>query len=129
MEGIETSVAPGPVLGRDAILAQRNTPRVVETVEAFGGTVRVQALTAKEKDAFDASLIVGSGKRQKVETKNIRARLAARSIVDESGALVFTDDDADKLGDLSGADMQRIYDKAQELSGISDDDVEELAGN
>ncbi|MGI8765706.1 MAG: hypothetical protein ACR2KM_04210 [Gemmatimonadaceae bacterium] len=127
MEG-ENETA-GAVLGRDAILALRAQPRAVERVEAFGSHVLVQALTAKEKDAFDASLIVGSGKHQRVATANIRARLAARSIVDEAGKLIFTDADADTLGDLPGADLQRIYDAAQRLSGISDADVEELAGN
>lgn len=124
-----TIPAEAPVLGREQILALRGKPRETRRVPAFGGTVIVQALTAKEKDDFDASLIVGRGKQATISTKNVRARLAVRSIVDESGRRVFTDADAAILGELPGKDLQAVYDAAQDLSGISDADVEELAGN
>lgn len=128
-ETAQNQAEDAPILGRDQILALRARPRAQRRVQAFGGTVIVQAMTAAEKDDFDASLIVGKGRNQTISTKNVRARLAVRCIVNEEGKRVFTDADATQLGELPGADLQAVYDAAQEISGISDADVEELAGN
>ena len=61
-----------------------------------------------------------------VDLKNVRAKLVARSVVDESGARVFDDADVLKLSDKSAAGLQRVFEVAQRLSGLSDEDVDEL---
>ena len=98
-------------------------------VPEWGGTVRVKALTAKERDAFEAGLVVGKGKNRRVSIDNVRAQLVVASVVDADGKQMFKPADAEWMGDQSAAAVARVYDVAGRLSGVSDDDVEELAGN
>ena len=59
---------------------------------------------------------------------NVRAKLCAWCIVDEGRRpRVFADADIVALGAKSAAALDRIYDVASDLSGITDEDVEELA--
>ena len=66
-------------------------------VPEWGGTVRVKAMSGVEKDAFEASVTTirrnGNKVEQRPNLENVRAKLLAHCIVDESGALIFDDDD------------------------------------
>lgn len=91
--------------------------------------VRVRGLTGTDRDAFETSLLVGAGKNQKISTLNIRAKLAALSIVDSNNEPLFNLNDIERLGKKSAAALDRVFAVAQRLSKITDDDVEELAKN
>jgi hypothetical protein len=90
--------------------------------------VMVRGMTGAERDAFEQSNIVGKGKNRDVNLRNYRAKLVIWSVVDEDGKRLFTDADAEWLGDKSAAALSRIVDVASRLSGISEQDVEELTG-
>jgi len=64
-----------------------------------------------------------------VNLANVRARLCAISIVDETGKRMFSDEDVRALGRKSAAALDRVFAAAQRLSGLTDEDVEELAKN
>lgn len=115
------------LLSKSQILAAADL--VTEDVEVpeWGGTVRVRAITAAERDAFETSVVGdGKGKRNLV---NLRARLVALAIVDDAGQRLFSDGEAEALGGKSGAAMDRVYAVAQRLSGLTERDVKELEGN
>jgi hypothetical protein len=118
------------LLNKDAILTADDLTSEDVEVPEWGGTVRLRALTGTERDDFEASC-VGEEKNGKpsVNAKNIRARLVARCCVGEDGQRLFTDAEVTKLGMKSGRALDRLWDAARRLSGMSDDDVEELAGN
>ncbi len=116
-------------LSRDAILAANDVQFEDVPVPEWGGTVRVKAMTGRERDALEASMIVGKGKNANVNLNNLRAKLVARSIVDENGARVFSDEDIAALGAKSAAALTRVYEVAQHLSGITQEDVDELTKN
>ena len=66
----------------------------------------------------------------KTKPKSIwRAKLAAMLLCDESGKLLFTPAEAEKLGEKSAAALHRIWTKALELMSISDKEVAELEKN
>lgn len=89
--------------------------------------VWVQGMSGTERDAWEKSLIVGRGKRRDVNTENVRAKLAARCLVTAPGGdRLFTDDEAALLGALPAAVLNPIFEKAQRLSGVSDEDLDEL---
>lgn len=92
----------------------------------IGLTVYVRAMSGVERDAWEKSLLEGRGKNQRVNTDNVRAKLVAKVTCDEKGERVFTDADAVELGKGRVDVLNRIFSKAQELSGVSDKDVEEL---
>lgn len=104
--------------------------KVVEVPEWGGGRVRVKALTGTERDAFESSLVVNKGKKsQYTDTRNVRAKLAAMTIVDKDLNAMFDQADVAKLGKKSAAALERVFSTAMELSKITDEDLEELAGN
>lgn len=113
-------------LTRDAILAAQDLPSADVEVPEWGGTVRVRALTGTERDAFEASIVDASAKGAKVNTRNMRAKLVAASVVDEQGNRIFSDTDIVALGRKSAAALNRVFEVAQRLSGLSETDVEEL---
>ena len=120
------------ILGRDAILnADDLTTETVEVVQ-WGGSVIVKGLTGVERDDWEASRIdhkakVKAGQSRPQNLVNYRASLVARTIVDESGKLLFSDKDIVALGKKSAAALVKVFDAALKLSGLTDDDAEELA--
>lgn len=116
-------------LSRDVILAATDVQFEDVEVPEWGGKVRVKSLTGKERDALESSMIVGKGKNKDVSLSNLRAKLVAQSVVDEQGMAIFTDEDIPALGAKSAAALNRVYEVAQRLSGITQDDVDELTKN
>ena len=118
------------LLDRDAILGAQDLPTEDVSVPEWGGTVRVRGLTGSERDAWEASLVQGAGtKHARLVLADVRARLLARTIVDEEGKHIFGDGDIKALSAKSAMALERVFKVAQRLSGLTDEDVEELAGN
>lgn len=114
------------LLSRSQILESDDLVTEDVPVPEWGGDVRVRTLTGTERDAFELS-ISGDGKKKNLE--NLRARLAALCIIDEDGQRVFSDDDVRKLGLKSAGALGTVFDVASRLNGLTEKDVEELAGN
>ena len=118
------------LLSREAILAASDLKTEEVAVPEWGGAVLVRGLTGAERDVYEQSVLTGKGKNRDVNLKNARAKLIAMSVIDESGNRLFnTGADVEALGKKSAAAIQRVFEVAQRLSGLSDSDVEELAGN
>jgi len=115
------------ILDRETILEADDLNRRRVQVPEWSGEVLVRALTAAERDAFEADCLQDD--QSTVDLANVRAKLVARTVVDEEGDRVFRDSDVDALGRKSGAAVNRIWRVASELSGITEEDAEELAGN
>lgn len=94
--------------------------------EAF---VFVRAWTSGERDNFEASLVQAKKKGAKVNLENMRAKAVAQGTVDENGGRLFKESDIEWLGTKSAAPIDRIFSVIQRLSGMSDQDVEEIAKN
>lgn len=117
------------LLSRDMILGAVDLPSEDVDVREWGGIVRVRALTGAERDAFEASIVEQKGKKTTFNAANMRAKLVAMSVVDENGQRLFDDDDAQLLGKKSAAALNRVFEVAQRLSGLTQEDVEELEKN
>ena len=117
------------LLTREEILQADDLPVEDVDVPEWGGTVRVRTLSGAERDRFEGSITEQRGKKIKVKADNIRAKLVALSVVNEKGQPVFDEGDVRQLGKKSAKALDRVFDVAQRLSGISDEDVEELAKN
>lgn len=117
------------LLSREQIIgAEDRTTEDVEVPE-WGGTVRVRALSGAERDAYEGSLVqIRSDGTKKLTLANARARLVYLSACDEAGERLFTNEqDVNALGKKSATALQRVWEVASRLSGLTDDDVEELA--
>jgi hypothetical protein len=117
------------LLTRDAILQAQDLPRELVSVPEWGGEVYVRALTGAERDAFEQSIVEQKGKSTKMNLQNMRAKLVALTVVDEEGKRVFSDADAKLLGQKSALALNRVFEVAQKLSGLTPEDVEELTKN
>ena len=115
------------VLNRDAILKINDIAIEQVDVPEWGGSVFVKGMNGSERDQFEQSIVQQRGKNARVNMANIRAKLAAQTICSKDGERLFTDADVKALGGKSASALQRVFDVAQRLSGISSDDVEELA--
>lgn len=117
------------LLTKDAILKADDLTFEDVAVPEWGGTVRVRMLTGAERDAFEDSVVSRKGKNVKTNLSNIRARLVALCLVDANNNRLFEDTDVRALGKKSAAALDRVFSKAQELNGLTEKDVEELAEN
>lgn len=114
------------LLTRDSILQADDRKTQDVPVAEWGGTVRVKAMSGYERDKFETSMVKMNGSKRQENFSNIRARLVALVCVNEDGGRMFTDADITLLGTKSAAALQRVFNVAQELNGMSDSDVEEL---
>jgi len=102
-----------------------------ETIELpeWGGSVVVRELTGAERDAWEASIITSDGAQSPETMRNVRAKLIVKTIIDDEGELLFTDDDIDRVGALSGSTLNKIFEVACRLSALTAAEMDELEGN
>lgn len=99
------------------------TPEGAEEV----ATVRLRTLTGGERDKFESDSIDQRGKNNKMNLVNLRARLVALCAVDESGQRLFGDKEVTQLGAKRASVLDKLFQAAQELNGMTQKDVEELS--
>lgn len=90
----------------------------------------LRSLTGAERDAYEQSLVKGEGKKRTMNFDNMRAKLVARCVVhQETKQPLFSTRQIGELGQKNAAALEVLFDAARKLSGLSDEDVEELEGN
>lgn len=112
------------MITRDTIITPHLPVEEVYVAE-WGGVVRVRGLTARERDAYEASLMSAG----RVSWDNARAKLVVRCLVDAQGQRLLSDTDAEALGGCAAHIIDRLFAVASRLSGLTAQDVETLAGN
>lgn len=129
MTSHDAPAAPGGFLGRDAIIdANDRTYGEVDCPE-WGGKVRIRNLSGTQRDAYEASLVQGRSNDRQLNLANARAKMLVLAIVDGEGRQLFTADDVRALGRKNAAPIERIFDAARKLSGMSQEDVDKLTEN
>lgn len=115
------------LLSKEAILAADDRKTEDVSVPEWGGEVRIRALSGRERDEFETSMVKLNGNKREENFDNLRARLVSLCVVDENNKRLFRGDkDVTQLGNKSAAALQRVFEAAQKLNGMSDEDVEEL---
>lgn len=102
-------------LSKDQILGAVDFDYVDVEVPEWGGSVRLRGLSASERDQFEARLGVSN------DLTNMRARLVVNCLVDADGNRLFTDKEADTLGQKNASVITRLFDEVRNLSGMSDE--------
>jgi hypothetical protein len=118
------------MLSRESILNCVDFTTEVVEVPEWGGALTVKSLSGAERDRFEASITTMNNGVSAFKFENMRAKLVALSVIDpETKELMFTSGDIDALGKKSAAALQRVFNVAQRLSGLSPKDVESLTKN
>ncbi|WP_432169049.1 hypothetical protein [Streptomyces sp. 1222.5] len=98
-------------------------------------TVIVRGLTGDELDDYQASIrqfrksLDGRGMEPVLIQQGMHAKLLVKCLVDDNGERLFEDNEAAELGAKSGRVLERLHDVAQRLSGLSDEEQEDMEGN
>ena len=114
------------ILSRQDILDADDILKELVEVPEWGGAVYVKGLSGAARGKYEASIIAVHGNKTITDVEGMRYKMAAITICDEDGKLLFSDKDIKALAEKSAAALQRIFDVAKRLSKISDEDVKEL---
>lgn len=117
------------LLTRDQILQASDIKTEAVDVPEWGGTVMVRGLTGKQRDGFEQEITQHKGAKTTVNLANARAKLVQLSVIGDDGALLFSREDVAALGAKSASALQRVFDVASRLSGLSTADMDELTKN
>ena len=110
-------------LTRADILKHR--PSTTIEVEAFGGVVKLKAMTSSERDLFEQRYAKIKNAEEGV-TPNIRAFFLVHHIVGDDNKPLFGVKDVSALGEQPADEMDKLFSVCQSLSGFSDSDEEQL---
>lgn len=114
------------LLSRDALLGATTLPTETIQIPELGGAVIVRGLSGTDRDAYETSLFMQKKGKRVENLQNARARLVVLCVVTEAGERVFTPADVAAVGAMRADVLDKIFTVAKQLSGLSDDDVEEL---
>lgn len=99
-------------------------------VPEWGGWLKVKGLSGAERDAYEATIVEQrKGGSIRYNLANARAKLIIAAVIDDHGRPLFTAKDVKALGKKSALAAQRVFSKARELAGLTDEDMDELLGN
>lgn len=103
-------------------------------VPEWGGEVRLMELSAADRGYIEAGSVVANGQNPQLKVESLkvyREKLVGMAMVDENFNRIYTNKEisAGELGGKSGAVIERLAGKVQELSGMGRYAVKEAEGN
>ena len=107
---------------RERILAADDLGREEVEVEEWGETVTVRGLTAGEVEKWGREVNAGT-------LEDIMPKMVAAVCINGNGQRLFTDDDIEALAGKNPKAILNIFNVAQRLSGIGDDEEATDSGN
>ena len=118
------------ILTKEQIFAAADLETITVEVPEWGGAVKLRAMSGTQRDAYENSLMEKTADgTYKVNTENMRAKLVCYCAIDEAGSVLFTADDLNALAGKSAAVIERLFDAAQKLNGMSKNAVEDAVKN
>ena len=108
------------MLNREAILAAQDLKTEDVDVPEWGGAVRVRMMSGLERDALGASLVGPDGK---VSAERYKYKVLVRSLAADDGSRLFRDDEIEALAAKNPSVLERLYQVADRLNGMSESAV------
>jgi hypothetical protein len=112
-------------LTKEQILAADDMGLLELEVPEWGGNVFVRVMTVGERDSYENEWMINKNKG----VENFRSKFLQRVLCDETGELLFTAAEVDKLAKKSARVITRVWEAAMRHNALTDGDVEELAKN
>lgn len=113
------------LLSKSAIIGAADLKHEDVDVPEWGGTVRVRTMTGTERDEFRAATARDGG----IPISEFSAALLATTIIDASGARLFTLDEMAVLRAKSATSLDALTAVAMRLSGLGANAVKDAAKN
>jgi ribosomal protein L4 len=114
------------LLSKDQILAAEDLPFQDVEVPEWGGTVRVRAMTGKDRDEFEKDAMRYENGEIVTDRTNYRAKFLAKCVVNEKNELLFTAKDVEALGKKSYRAIDKVFSVAIDLSGVSKKEADNI---
>ncbi len=122
-----------PAATREGILGSTDLKTEAVEVPDWGCTVNVHTLTGNERDAWEERCVKArDGKKDKggkLDLRLLKAKLVIASVRNDDGSPLFSENDAEALNKKSAKCISDLSEVCQRLSGLSDKEAEEIAGN
>lgn len=112
-------------LNKEQILKAKDLKTIEVEVPEWGGSVRIQTMTGEARQQFQEALNVPKGKLP----KNMMEALLVACLVDDTGGPLFSAADVAELAKKSSLAIQRVWESAAELNGLTDKSVKALEKN
>jgi hypothetical protein len=113
------------ILDRNAVLNAVDLKKELVKVPEWGGEIYISLMTGQSRDAWEQSLL----ENKSTNLANIRARLVAFTAVGEDGKRIFSNEDADLLGEKSSTALDRCVKMAQKLNRLTEEELDNLSKN
>lgn len=122
------------VLGKQQINAAVDRKWEDVPVPEWNGDVRLMELSAADRGYIEAGSVVANGQNPQLKVESLkvyREKLVGMALVDENFQRLYTNKEiaAGELGGKSGAVIERLAAKVQELSGMGRFAIKEAEGN
>ena len=122
------------LLNFDDIVASQDKEYQDVDVPEWGGTVRIATMSGEDRDRWELSMMQADDTSERGFKLNFdaysRVRLVAMCLVDNNFSRIFTTtEEMDALAKKSGKVMDLLYDVAQRVNGITDEDIDDLEKN
>lgn len=111
-------------LTADQILNAADAKTFEVNVPEWGGDVHIRVMSVGERDANELEWLRNKDKG----VINFRSKFLARVLSDKDGKRLFNDDQVKNLSTKSGDVMDRLFKLAMSHNSLTEEDVEELAG-
>jgi hypothetical protein len=124
---IRETVKKKVALGREALLTKLLLKSQTVDVSEFGedAQIRVRALTALERDRWDAANYSGG---KDVNMIGYKSRFIALCACDENDQRIFNDEDASVIGEWPSHLVERVFVAAGTLNGLLKSAVDAIEG-
>ena len=84
--------------------------------------ISIRNMSGTERDEWENSILVNG----KVSHENLRAKLLVKTLCDEHGNRLFSDQQAPALGQKNAAVLDRLFDISKRVNGIGVAEINEL---
>jgi len=93
-------------------------------VPEWGGTVYIRVMTVGERDSHELEWL----RSKERGVPNFRSKFLVKILSDAEGNRLFKDEQAPKLAEKNGDVCHRLFEIAMKKNAVTEQDVEELAG-
>lgn len=116
-------------LTADQIFAIDDLPTETVIVPEWNDAeIRLRTMTGGERDDFEAT-VMRQRTKGSVDIRGLKVRLIIASAIKHDGTPLFKATDTVQLHKKSALALERLFKAIQRLSGLTNEDVDELAGN
>ena len=118
------------LLNKEQIIGADDRKYAIVEVPEWGGKVRVSTMSGSMRDNYERMITTqDENGKLKSNTGDLRAKLLAVSIVDESGSQLFDSDDIEALGEKSADAIDRVFKEITRINQLMASDVDDEVKN